>query len=80
MVKTIKIFGSPGTGKTTTLLNILEEKRVFKTEINPKPAINISVLRIPVIIMVRLLPLGSGLAKAMKVKAVNATIEATWMN
>lgn len=41
---------------------------------------NISVLKIPVIIMVRLLPLGSGLAKAIKVKAVNVTIEATWMN
>ena len=64
----------------TSLIQIQAGKLVFKTEINPKPAINISVLKIPVIIMVRLLPLGSGLAKAMKVKAVNATIEATWMN
>jgi hypothetical protein len=62
------------------LIQIQAGKFVFKTEISPKPAMNISVLKIPVIIMVRLLPLGSGLAKAMKVKAVNATIEATWMN
>lgn len=64
----------------TSLIQIQAGKFVFNTEISPKPAMNISVLKIPVIIMVRLLPLGSGLAKAMKVKAVNATIEATWMN